>query len=86
MQLGAYEFPTARVHAPPTIADGLRAWFAARWTWLKPRTIPVVVACASAAFSLAAIDYLTELAHGDTAQLESIASRHTLQIADAPTR
>lgn len=61
-----YEFPTATLLAkqPPRDAlwTGLRAWFAARWQWLRPRTIPVAVAIASMIAALAATSALTDYA------------------------
>lgn len=41
----------------------VRAWFAARWRWLRPRTIPVAASIAGLIALLAAASYLRELAH-----------------------
>jgi hypothetical protein len=39
----------------------LRSWLAARWSWLRPRTVPVLVATAGMFAVLMSADYL---AHG----------------------
>ncbi|MEO6777630.1 MAG: hypothetical protein ABI467_32180 [Kofleriaceae bacterium] len=56
-QSGAIEFPiaTLRPHDPGSHAHALAGafvrWFAAQWAWLRPRTVPVMVA----AFGLFAV-------------------------------
>jgi hypothetical protein len=67
--LGARELPIAtvrprepRARALVLLGD-LRRWLAARWTWLRPRTVPVLVAAAGMLFVLVSADYLKH-AHG----------------------
>jgi hypothetical protein len=40
-----------------------RGWLAARWQWLRPRAIPVVVAVAGMIGVLVSASYLRDLAH-----------------------
>jgi hypothetical protein len=47
----------------------VRSWLAARWRWLKPRAIPVVVAFVGMLAVLASASYLRELAHRPPEQL-----------------
>lgn len=46
----------------------LQGWLAARWTWLRPRTVPVLVALAGMVAVIQAVDYL---AHPPADQLAS---------------
>lgn len=41
------------------LARDLGAWIAARWHWLRPRTVPVLVAAMGMFWVLAAANYLT---------------------------
>jgi len=59
------ELPVARVHERkkfPSLAIALRAWLAARWTWLRPRTVPVIVAFIGMCAVMTSAHYLTKLA------------------------
>jgi hypothetical protein len=47
----------------------VRNWFAARWRWLRPRTIPVLVAFAGMIAVLASASYLRSFAHEPPEQL-----------------
>jgi len=44
------------------LAADLRAWFAARWQWFKPRTIPMVVAFVGMLAVIGAATYLRNFA------------------------
>lgn len=59
----AAELPVATVRRAPTMrltlwAGDLQRWLLARWQWLRPRTIPVLVAMAGMFAVLRAVDYL----------------------------
>jgi hypothetical protein len=61
---GPTEFPIATVvphdsasFARVATAD-LGRWFTTKWTWLRPRTVPVVVAALGLVAVLASADYL----------------------------
>ncbi|MBV8762046.1 MAG: hypothetical protein JO257_32435 [Deltaproteobacteria bacterium] len=60
--LGKSELPTAtlvhRRETPRTLLGALSAWLAARWTWLTPRMVPVVVAAIGMILVLWSADYL----------------------------
>jgi len=47
--------PGARVQA---LVGDLRRWLFDRWSWLRPRTIPVLAAAVGTAFVLMSADYL----------------------------
>ena len=53
--------PKARVLAA---LGHLHRWLGARWEWLKPRTVPVIVAAIGMIFVLLSADYLAH-AHGN---------------------
>jgi hypothetical protein len=59
---GPVEFPVATVRPREAgaralvLVGDLRRWLAARWTWLRPRTIPVLAAMF--VFVLMSADYL----------------------------
>ncbi len=61
---GPREFPVATVvpHDPKATAavwlGDLRRWLIARWSWLRPRTVPVVVAAIGMLLVLWSADYL----------------------------
>ena len=59
------ELPIATVRRAPgshveIVANDLVRWFAARWQWFKPRTIPVVVAFVGMIGLLQAMSYLSQ--------------------------
>lgn len=60
----ATEFPVAtlRPHAPAqhahAVAGEFVRWLAAKWSWFRPRTVPVVVAALGLIAVLASADYL----------------------------
>jgi hypothetical protein len=66
---GPAEFPVATVRPRDTrtwagVALGdLRRWVFARWTWLRPRCVPVIVAALGATLVIASAEYLSH-AHG----------------------
>ncbi len=60
----ATDLPMATVRrAPrstiPRIIGELEQWLAARWSWLRPRTLPVVVALVGMFAVLNAVNYLS---------------------------
>lgn len=67
--------PRARVAA--LVAD-LQRWIAARWLWLRPRTVPCAVAGLGMVAVVASADYL---AHH---HVEHVASAHVVHIEIAP--
>jgi hypothetical protein len=63
------ELPVARIRVRPgtinalaQLAADLRRWLTARWSWLKPRTVPVIVAFIGMCAVLASAHYLSRLA------------------------
>ena len=63
-QTGPVEFPTAMLvphdrnaHAHAMVG-GLARWFAAKWAWLRPRTVPVMFAALGLLAVLESADYL----------------------------
>jgi hypothetical protein len=54
------ELPVAsvRAHGRLALAAGLHRWFDARWRWLSPRMVPVLVAFAGMCAVIAAARYL----------------------------
>jgi hypothetical protein len=67
---GPVEFPIAIVRPREpgaralALVGDLRRWLFDRWSWLRPRTIPVLVAAVGTMFVLMSADYL---AHPHTA-------------------
>jgi len=60
------ELPVATVRSRSWFAGSasrLRGGLVARWRWLQPRTVPVIVALAGMVALLASANYLTNLAH-----------------------
>ncbi len=55
-------FPTATL-LPRTARWELWRWAAAKWAWVRPRTVPLIVAAAAAVFLLISADYLAHV-HG----------------------
>jgi hypothetical protein len=59
------ELPIATVRTRPGVPQLLadvRRWLAARWSWLRPRTVPVIVAFIGMCAVLASAHYLSKLA------------------------
>ena len=58
---GPVEFPIATVvtRDPRALVGELVRWLAARWAWLKPRTVPVIAAAVGLVLVLASADYLS---------------------------
>jgi hypothetical protein len=54
------EFPTA-VLLPRTARWELWRWAIAKWAWVRPRTVPLLVAAASMIFLLMSADYLAHV-------------------------
>jgi hypothetical protein len=52
-----------------TIAADLAGWLATRWSWVKPRTVPLLVAFAGMLATLGAAKYLSTFAIGDDLRL-----------------
>jgi hypothetical protein len=63
-QTGPVEFPTATLvpHDPTAHAHAmvgeLARWLAAKWAWLRPRTVPVMFAALGLLAVLESADYL----------------------------
>ncbi len=61
--LGKSELPTATLahkrESPRTLLGALSAWLLARWQWLTPRAVPVVVAMIGMVLVLLSAHYLT---------------------------
>lgn len=63
-QTGPTEFPVATVvphdgvSVARVVAADLARWFLARWSWFRPRTVPVLVAALGFLAVLASADYL----------------------------
>lgn len=60
----AAELPVATVRRArgshvELVASDLRRWFAARWQWFRPRTIPMVIAFVGMLGVLQAVDHLS---------------------------
>jgi hypothetical protein len=59
------ELPVARLHQRgrlPSMSHALVEWLAARWQWLRPRTVPVIVAFIGMCAVMASAHYLSKLA------------------------
>ncbi len=52
----------ARAHSL-ALLGGLRGWLAARWSWLRPRMVPVLASAIGTSLVIASANYLTH-AHG----------------------
>ena len=60
------ELPTATVVVEPRtlselVIKGIAVWFRDRWSWTRPRMIPLTVALAGLLGVVRAVDYLTHL-------------------------
>jgi hypothetical protein len=81
---GVRELPTATVRKAPDMRVGLllgdlQRWLAARWSWFKPRTVPVLVAALGALAVVHSVNYLSH------PPLVASAPTLTLETAHAPT-
>jgi hypothetical protein len=61
------ELPQATVRRAPRawgdiLAGDFKRWVLSRWSWLRPRTVPVVVAFVGMLGMLQAVEYLTSSA------------------------
>jgi len=59
------ELPVARLRSTETgswMAAAVRGWIRAGWSWLSPRTVPMLVAAAGLALVVTATHYLRRLA------------------------
>jgi hypothetical protein len=59
------ELPVARLHQRgqlPSLSLALVSWLTARWQWLRPRTVPVIVAFIGMCAVMASAHYLSQLA------------------------
>jgi hypothetical protein len=64
---GPTELPTATLLPKSrglALVAGLQRWLIARWSWLLPRAVPVIVATVGMILVLISADYLAH-AHGD---------------------
>ncbi len=59
---GPYELPSATLHRG-TLGGALHRWLDVQWAWLRPRSIPVIVALIGLVGVMAATNYLTNFAH-----------------------
>jgi len=59
------------------IAADLAGWLATRWSWLKPRTVPLLVAFAGMLAILGATKYLSTFAIGDDSRVHPPADAWT---------
>lgn len=80
---GPAEFPVATVvprdpgsRVRVLVAD-LGRWVAARWTWFRPRMVPVVVAALGATLVIASAEYLSH-GHGSLPQRTPSAMTSTM--------
>jgi len=64
------------------LAADLRAWFAARWHWFKPRTIPMIVAFVGMLAVIGAATYLRNYARRAPDRIEAAAELQNLAIGD----
>jgi len=68
---GPADLPTAILRSRASearhrvIAGHLYRWLALRWSWLRPRTVPLIVAFAGMLALLGATKYLSAYARGD---------------------
>jgi hypothetical protein len=68
---GPADLPTATLRSRAkaarhrVIAADLSSWLATRWRWLRPRTVPLLVAFVGMLAVLGATKYLTAYAGGD---------------------
>lgn len=68
---GTADLPTATLRPPASearhrvIAGHFYRWLALRWSWLRPRTVPIIVAFFGMLAILGATKYLSAYARGD---------------------
>ena len=73
-ELAPQDLPVATVvsrRASP--ANALRGWLAARWTWLRPRTIPVMAAAIGLFLVVGSAKHLSRMAAGDEVAMKPCA-------------
>jgi hypothetical protein len=61
---GEREFPKATLlsrEPVERVSWELRRWAVAQWTWVRPRTVPILVALAGMIFVLISADYLAHV-------------------------
>lgn len=80
---GPWEFPiaTVRARAPgarlAAMMWDLQRWLAARWAWLRPRSVPVLVAAVASVLVMLSADALS---HDRGSQVRPHADQVTVQI------
>jgi hypothetical protein len=82
-----YELPRATIRSEAGVAGyvgQLRGWFATRWTWLRPRMLPVVVALVGAVGLLESGRYLSDMASGRIAR--TVPAHHIALDSSSHTR
>ena len=91
---GVRELPTATVRKAPDMRVGLlmgdlQRWLAARWSWFKPRTVPVLVAALGALAVVHSVNYLSHpplVASAPTLSLESAPAPHHVRLVSLDAR
>lgn len=91
---GVRELPIATVRKAPDMRVGLllgdlQRWLAARWSWFKPRTVPVLVAALGALAVVHSVNYLSHpplVASAPTLSLESAPAPHHVRLVSLDAR
>ena len=91
---GVRELPTATVRKAPDMRVGLmlgdlQRWLAARWSWFKPRTVPVLVAALGALAVVHSVNYLSHpplVASAPTLTLETAPAAHQVRLVSLDAR
>ncbi|MDX2086260.1 MAG: hypothetical protein SFX73_00365 [Kofleriaceae bacterium] len=83
------ELPQATVRRAPRawgdiLAGDLKRWLHTRWRWLRPRTVPVVVAFVGMLGMLQAVEYLSS--SGGAAAIAGDAGQATPYVDGAPAQ
>jgi len=81
------ELPVATVRRAPRsklamLAGDLSRWLSARWDWLRPRTVPMIVAFVGMLAVLQAASYLSGPAPEDASDARALASPGTLIVVE----
>lgn len=71
------ELPQATIQRAPAewgdvVAGDFMRWLGTRWTWLRPRLVPVVVALVGMLGMLEAVDYLSHPPNADVPALHEV--------------